>query len=320
VRSPGAFDGLATVQTHATLDARVREDSVRLPLLLFSPGYTGLMSAYTALLEDLASHGYVVLCIGHPGEVVAMRLADGTFASLLDSAGNMNSDVHDVIAEWADEDSTLARATRTRDADERLAILRTYIRAAPKTNAVVARWAQDTRFALERFANLAGNTTAGRVAARTETSRVGAFGHSMGGVVAGQFCVDDARCVAGLNLDGSPQSGTMIDARMPHPFLMVYSARPGRVGASDPIYQRAASAYYRVDVDFTQHLDFSDMNFWAGPLSRAHGPLAPDTAASVTRMIVREYFDQEMRGTPSPLLSRRTTVPYVHVQRGKTSQ
>src|SRR5438874_1657606 len=72
------------------------------------------MSAYTALLEDLASHGYVVLCIGHPNEVVAMRLADGTFASLLDSADNMNGEVRDVIAEWADEDSTLARAPRAR--------------------------------------------------------------------------------------------------------------------------------------------------------------------------------------------------------------
>jgi len=43
------------------------------------------------------------------------------------------------------------------------------------------------------------------------------------GVVAGEFCVRDGRCRAALNLDGIPQSGTMIISRMAHPFLMVYS-------------------------------------------------------------------------------------------------
>ena len=43
----------------------------------------------------------------------------------------------------------------------------------------------------------------------------------MGGVVAGQFCVDNQRCRAGLNLDGIPQSGSMIDKPIRRPFLMV---------------------------------------------------------------------------------------------------
>ena len=75
----------------------------------------------------------------------------------------------------------------------------------------------------------------------------------MGGVTAGQFCLEDCRCVAGLNLDGSPQSGTLIDQRLGRPFLMVYSARPGRTGASDAIYRRSASPYFRIDVRQTLH-------------------------------------------------------------------
>ena len=51
----------------------------------------------------------------------------------------------------------------------------------------------------------------------------------------------------------------MIDRTMPASMLMVYSARPGRLGASDAIYRRAASKYYRVDVNDTKHLDFSDL-------------------------------------------------------------
>ena len=75
----------------------------------------------------------------------------------------------------------------------------------------------------------------------------------------------------------SRSTATMIDRSLGRPFLMVYSARMGRTGASDAIYRRAATPYYRVDVRDTLHLDFSDMNFWGGPLRDrgALGKMAP---------------------------------------------
>ena len=86
---------------------------------------------------------------------------------------------------------------------------------------------------------------------------------------------------------------------------MVYSARPGRRGASDSIYRRAATEYYRVDVEGTLHLDFTDMIFWEGPLRdrKALGTIAPDRAATITRTIVREYFDQILKAQRSPPLA-----------------
>ena len=139
----------------------------------------------------------------------------------------------------------------------------------------------------------------------------------MGGVTAGQFCLDDRRCAAGLNLDGIPQYGTMIDRPLSRPFLMVYSARPGRAGASDAIYRRAAAPYYRIDVGKTLHLDFSDMIFWGGPLHDrgALGTLAPVRAAEITRAIVRQYFDQMLSSRRSPLLAGESTFPEVTVRR-----
>jgi hypothetical protein len=104
----------------------------------------------------------------------------------------------------------------------------------------------------------------------------------------------------------------MIDTALKAPFLMVYSARPGRAGASDIIY-RTAPKYYRVDVQDTRHLDFCDMNFWGGPLRAAGGPIAPARAAEITRTIVREYFDQELQGKSSPLLTGARRFPEVTV-------
>jgi len=316
MRKPGAFDHLAAVETHSLIDAAPSGQAKSLPVLVFSHGYTGPVSAYSALLEDLASHGYIVLSIAHSYEAVAARQSDGSIATMLDSAGRLRQAILDVLGEWRDEDSTMARVARAKTESEQLGILKTYIDGVPKTNAVIDRWVADTRFVLDQFAR-APVGIAGELRRRADLDRIGVFGHSMGGVVAGEFCLRDGRCRAGLNLDGIPQSGSMIASRMRRPFMMVYSARPGRLGASDAIYEHAASRYYRVDVDETRHVDFSDMIFWAGPLKAAgaSGSIAPIRAVALTRLIVRQYFDQELRGVPSPLLKGTLRFPDAHVRK-----
>ena len=187
------------------------------------------------------------------------------------------------------EAGTMEKVTAAADDAEKEKLLRGYLATLKNTDAVVKRWVLDTRLVLDRLPN---DAAAGRLATRLDSSRLGAAGHSMGGVAAGQFCVEDRRCKAGLNLDGIPQYGTMIETPMPAPFLMVYSGRAGRAGASDIIYRRSASKYYRVDVKDTLHLDFTDMNFWGGPLRQrgADGAIAPARAAEVTRAVVREFL------------------------------
>ena len=319
MRRPGIFDSVAVVETHSFLDRPVAPDSATYPVLVFSHGFTAPASAYTALLEDLASHGYVVLSIVHPYEAVATRLQFGQIVTMLDSAGAIRRGVLDVATEWREEDSTMARVTRAGDDAEQLRILRAYFAGLTNTRGTIDRWVGDIKATLDKLSALPPTSTGAELARRIDLSRVGVFGHSMGGVVSGQFCVEDRRCRAGLNLDGIPQSGTMIDTTMPRPFLMVYSGRPARLGANDVVYRRAAAAYYRVDVDSTRHLDFSDMPFWGGPLGEpnGHGSIPLERAVEVTRMIVREYFDQELRGKPSPLLAGTSRVPGVRARRAR---
>ena len=313
----GVWDGLESVRTHAELDAAPAATPRSFPVLVFSHGYTGIPSAYTSLLEDLASHGYVVLSIVHPYEATAATLADGRVVSLLDQTGAPVAGVRDVFAEWGPEDETTAAVTKSENADEKLRLLRGYLAGLTNTHAALTRWVDDTKLVLDRIATLPPQSTGGRLAGRLDMTRLGVLGHSMGGVTAAQFCVDDRRCRAGLNLDGIPQYGTMIDKPTGRPFLMVYSARPGRLGASDEIYRRGARPYYRVEVRDTRHLDFSDMAFWGGPLRERPGPLgsiAPARVDEITRAIVREFFDQELLGRRSPLLSGRSRFPEVSVQ------
>ncbi|HYU32390.1 MAG TPA: hypothetical protein VEW48_09515 [Thermoanaerobaculia bacterium] len=310
-----AFGALSGVRTHAILDAPPAESPAKLPVLVFSHGFGGIPSSYTALLEDLASHGYAVLSVVHPYEATAATVADGQVVSLFDAAGKPGPAFGAVLTEWAHEDESMASVTREPTEEGQLRLLRGYLAGLRATNATLERWVADTKLVLDRLPELAKDGAAGRLAARLDLGRLGAFGHSMGGVTSGQFCLDDHRCRAGLNLDGIPQYGAMIDRRLSVPFLMVYSARPGRTGASDAIYRRAATRYDRVDVRDTLHLDFSDMILWGGPLRQgALGTLAPARAVEITRAIVLQYFDRELLGKPAPLLAGKETLPEVTVR------
>lgn len=297
-----AFNGLASVKTHATLDAEPARSPARFPVIVFQHGYTGLPSSHTALMEDLASHGWAVLNLIHPYEATGARLADGTVVAFTDEKNAMRAGIMDVLNEWGPEGGTMDKVTAAATDAEKEQLMRGYLSTLKNTTQVVTRWTLDARYALD---HLPTTGAAGRIAARLDLQRLGVAGHSMGGVASAQFCLEDRRCKAGLNLDGIPQYGAMIDSKMPAPFLMVYSGRPGRAGASDIIYKRAASKYYRIDVKDTMHLDFTDMNYWGGPLRQrgAYGKIDPARAAEITRLVVREFFAQEILKQPSSFLS-----------------
>jgi predicted dienelactone hydrolase len=307
-----AYSRLVAVTTHATIDAAPARTPARFPVILFQHGYTGLPSSYTSLMEDLASHGWAVLNLIHPYEAAGARLADETIVTTLDEKGALRPGITAVLGEWGLEDSTMAKITSTTDDAEKERLMRGYLGTLKHSNQVVTRWTLDAKNALDHLPK-AG--PAARLAAKLDLSRLGVAGHSMGGVAGAQLCVEDRRCKAALNLDGIPQYGPMIDTPMPAPFLMVYSARPGRAGASDIIYQRSASKYYRVDVKDTLHIDFSDINFWGGPLRErgAFGKIGAARASEITRMVVREFFGQEILKQPSAFLNGKRTFADVTV-------
>jgi predicted dienelactone hydrolase len=301
--------GLSRVFGRALIDAPPAGRTAR-PVLIFSHGYRAAASAYTLLLEDLASHGYVVLSVVHPHEAMAATLSDGTVVTAFDERGTPRPIVQDVLNEWQNEDTAMAAVTATADDAQQLRMIREYLATIPHTTAALRRWVDDTRAVIDALTLLrrSAPTPGSAVAHVADLTRLGVFGHAMGGITAGQFCVEDARCRAALNLDGSPQYGTMIDRPLSRPFLMVYSDRAGRVGASEAIYRRSSAVYYRIEARETLLQNFSDVGFWPEPLRPRGtlGPIAPDAALAITRRLVREFFDQELLGRPSQLLAGRS--------------
>jgi predicted dienelactone hydrolase len=87
---------------------------------------------------------------------------------------------------------------------------------------LMAAWVSDMSFVIDRLSQLNAADPAGKLTGRIDMARVGAFGHSFGGAQAAQFCHDDARCKAAIDIDGAPL-GTVVSEGMQKPFMLVQS-------------------------------------------------------------------------------------------------
>jgi predicted dienelactone hydrolase len=68
---------LENVRLEATTGSEPLSRNGGWPVVLFSPGFGVGRSLYTALTEDLASHGYVVVAVDHPHDAGIVEFPDG---------------------------------------------------------------------------------------------------------------------------------------------------------------------------------------------------------------------------------------------------
>lgn len=158
-------------------NAPMPKGTERFPLLLFSHGWGNPTFLYTAELQDIVSHGYVVAAIDHPYDTVFTRFPDG--------------------------DVTLFAQERFNNA---VAKPHGYIDYAKQRVEVMA---DDNRFALSEI--LKYTEAQGRHAPffqRIDTERIGAFGHSIGGLVAARTCQIDSRLRACMDQDSTDDRGS----------------------------------------------------------------------------------------------------------------
>jgi pimeloyl-ACP methyl ester carboxylesterase len=87
---------------------------------------------------------------------------------------------------------------------------------------VLTAWIGDIGFVLDRLEELNASNVSEKFKGRLDMARVGVFGHSFGGATALQFCHDDSRCKAGIDVDGQP-FGSVIQDGLHQPFMFILS-------------------------------------------------------------------------------------------------
>jgi predicted dienelactone hydrolase len=77
VLPPDQYAALAELRSHATAAGFVADTS-RFPVLVFSHGHEMAAFFYSSLHEELASHGFIVIGVDHPGSAVYATVSRGT--------------------------------------------------------------------------------------------------------------------------------------------------------------------------------------------------------------------------------------------------
>jgi dienelactone hydrolase len=178
---------LSRVRTHSFRDAELSPKQPSYPVALMRAGLAKLTLDYTTLAEDLASHGYVVVGFDAPYRTMVVVERDGS-----------------VVFRTSQNDADLVTGAERKQLADKL----------------VHAWSADMSFALDQLERLNASDPSGRFLGRLDLQRVGAFGHSLGGATALQFCHDDSRCKAGVDVDGAPL-GSVVGQGVTQPFMFV---------------------------------------------------------------------------------------------------
>jgi predicted dienelactone hydrolase len=291
------------IKTHSVLDAEPARGE-RFPVLIFSHGYGGYAAQNTPQMEELASLGYAVFSIAHPGEATAAPFPDGRVILVDSSVTRRTRALATDTAGMARSFALMARFDSVATREARQALFRELVAATPepiKTESV-KEWSLDTKVLVDLLERMNAGAVPSPFTGRLDLDRLGVFGMSYGGATAGEFCRLDRRCKAGLNIDGG-QFGGFMDDSLTTPFLILASSQA--YGVHKPALDVLRGPGYLVKIPETTHMGLTDLTLQGPTLFRwtgLTGRLDPDRRMRLMSEYIVAFFDTYLRGKPAPLL------------------
>ncbi len=288
---------LSLVEVHSTSDPEVSPEQRSYPVVIMRAGGGALTTDFTTLAEDLASHGYVVVGFDAPYRTFAVVLPDNrvVFRPQTNDPENLPADEANLLI-----------------------------------NRLLPMWTSDTAFVVTQLERLNTADPPGKFTGRLDIQHLGMFGHSFGGATALQFCHDDPRCKAGIDMDGAPY-GSVVQEGLKQPFLFILSDHSREL--SDPaskqiladfqsIYDRLPNGRWFITIRGANHFSFSDQillkSHFVLTLLRKFGIVGLDgrRGLAITADYVHTFFDVYLKGAPAGSLNTLSQ-PHPEVQTGR---
>ncbi|MCA9906280.1 MAG: carboxylic ester hydrolase, partial [Anaerolineae bacterium] len=180
------FQHLRWVTTNAVSAAPAAEGAGRSPVLIFLHGRGGYRQHNTAQVEELVSHGYIVVALEQPYAASGVSFPDGRLISL--SPRMM--------------EGAFGQGQTTID------------------DPLIPYLAQDVVFALDQLTLLDQEDPQGILSGRLDLEQVGVFGVSLGGIIGPEACLIDARLRACLAMDAFVP-GDVVRAGLSQPTMWI---------------------------------------------------------------------------------------------------
>ena len=238
----------------------------RPPVVMLMPGLGPVIANYTALAEDLASHGYAVVAVNPTGSDPA-AFPDGrtVAASAAGSPSGMD------VATWYE---TAERVTDV--------------------------WVADLAFVVKAL------SAEPRAIGALDFDHVAYVGHSLGGAASFEACNQDARCAAAVDLDGTlwtdvRHSGVRAPSLLVQAAVPTSCESFCAAASADFAAVQSRGNLERVAIAGSKHTDFTDLGLLWGPLTRvaALGSIDSGRMAVITRDLVRSFLDEHTGRAPA---------------------
>ena len=303
---PFFFSYLKYVRTHAVASAPVASSRQMYPVLIYLTGLGGFPSASMFQIQDLVSHGYIVVGLDQPDAAGAVRLPDGRTITL--------PPLH-VIQPLIDQSlDPLPQAPQ--------------LFAGPMPAGILPYFAKDVSFAIDRLTTI-DNRRRGILANHMNLHRIGIFGMSLGAMTAAQAALHDPRIRAVLMIDAA-MPADVVRAGLPQPAMWI--SRPAdsmrlerrRMGGwSEKAIAQTISTMratfrhcapgngYYLEMPGMFHLNFTDAPYWS-PFTRQLGLTGPVDATKMFAIVnayTLAFFNKYLDGRQEPLFDPYAVSP-----------
>lgn len=257
------------VPSHAHVDAPPAPG--RHPVVIFNHGFASFTKQNVSTFQELASHGYVVISLAHPGESLIARDAQGKLVPF-DTEQETYREVQKIqkaMGPYAAKLVPVLDKLRQAQTPESYARAAVELGQDPQYAAMkpqLRRWVQDTRLVIAALQAPQRE----RLLDRTDPTNLTVMGHSLGGAVAMHLAVQPPRGLRGIvNLDGpwfqddaaqlSPIAVPALNLVSTHSPMDKYDL--SLHGALLGLYRTGRAGAHVIEVKGAAHHNFTDLNF-----------------------------------------------------------
>ena len=212
------------IMTHAYSNAPLATARSTYPVILFSHGGLGLPSdTYAAIIEELASHGYIVVAMDHPYLNLITQYPDERVVSSQEISAQFNR-------------------MRPKDQYEFL-------------TGMIEVYKADMKLVLDELAKINADPNS-IFYHHLDLDHIGVMGHSAGGTASIEFCRSDSRCKAAADLDGW-YDHIIGHEPLKQPLLLMFAEKSLEIGEPTPEYLKrkelTREGYFEREKNIAEH-------------------------------------------------------------------
>ncbi len=172
-------------------------------------------------------------------------------------------------------------------------------------------WVGDIGFIIDELEKM--NLSSKFFKGKLDLQKIGVMGYSKGGAAAGQACITDKRCQAGINLSGF-MFGDVGEKELSVPFMVIEAVESwckSCLPINDVLFHTSKSSIYMVQINDATHGNFCDLSAYKEYLSEKFksmlGSIDGRKFLKIQDDYVLQFFNKHLKGMQAPLLDGPST-------------